>query len=135
MRDIWQTTNIEYDANFGLATYPKKLASVAIKRIIEGALWSQKVRYKLNNGERRHEWKTVHGFRKFFKTRAEQVMKPANVEVLMGHSMGISDSYYRPSDKDMLDDYLKAVDLLTINTTQIVLEKQITELKEKKQRQ
>ena len=58
-------------------------------------------------------------------------MKPANVEVLMGHSIGISDSYYRPSDKDILDDYLKAVDLLTINTTQIVLEKQITELKEK----
>jgi hypothetical protein len=58
-------------------------------------------------------------------------MKPANVEVLMGHSIGISDSYYRPSDKDILDDYLKAVHLLTINTTQIVLEKQITELKEK----
>jgi integrase len=131
MRDIWQTTNIEYGANFGLATNPKILASVAIKRIIERALWSQKVRYKLKNGERRHEWKTVHGFRKFFKTRAEQVMKPANVEVLMGHSIGISDSYYRPSDKDILDDYLKAVDLLTINTTQIVLEKQITELKEK----
>ncbi len=131
MRDIWQTTNIEYGANFGLATCPKKLASVAIKRIIERALWSQKVRYKLNNGERRHEWKTVHGFRKFFKTRAEQVMKPANVEILMGHSIGISDSYYRPSDKEILDDYLKAVDLLTINTTQIVLEKQIIELKEK----
>ena len=90
-----------------------------------------KSRYKLNNGERRHEWKTVHGFRKFFKTRAEQVMKPANVEILMGHSIGISDSYYRPSDKEILNDYLKAVDLLTINTTQIVLEKQIIELKEK----
>ena len=109
MRDIWQTTNIEYGANFDLATCPKKLASVAIKRIIERALWSQKIRYKLNNGERRHEWKTVHGFRKFFKTRAEQVMKPANVEILMGHSIGISDSYYRPSDKEILDDYLKAV--------------------------
>lgn len=58
-------------------------------------------------------------------------MKPANVEILMGHSIGISDSYYRPSDKDILDDYLKAVDLLTINTNQIVLEKQIIELKEK----
>ena len=43
MRDIWQTTNIEYGANFGLATNPKKLASVTIKRIIERALWSQKL--------------------------------------------------------------------------------------------
>ena len=37
-------------------------------------------------------------------------MKPANVEVLIGHNIGISDSYYRPSDKDILDDYLKAVE-------------------------
>ncbi|MGB9169471.1 MAG: hypothetical protein WCB31_11145 [Nitrososphaeraceae archaeon] len=131
MRDIWKTTNIEYGAKFGHATSPKKLESIAIKRIVERALWSQKVRHKLNNGERRHEWKTVHGFRKFFKTRAEQVMKPANVEVLMGHSIGVSDSYYRPSEKEILEDYTKAVDFLTINNNQRILERQITDLEEK----
>jgi hypothetical protein len=41
-------------------------------------------------------------------------MKPANVEVLMGHSIGISDSYYRPTEGDLLEDYLKAVPLLSI---------------------
>jgi hypothetical protein len=43
-------------------------------------------------------------------------MKPINVETLMGHSTGISDSYYRPTEKELLDDYLKVVDHLTIRT-------------------
>ncbi|MGH9973029.1 MAG: hypothetical protein ACRD93_03930 [Nitrososphaeraceae archaeon] len=33
----------------------------------------------------------------------------------MGHSVGISDSYYRATESELLDDYLKAIDLLTIN--------------------
>ena len=43
-------------------------------------------------------------------------MKPINVETLMGHSTGISDSYYRPTEKELLDDYLKVVNHLTIRT-------------------
>ncbi|MGC1929550.1 MAG: hypothetical protein WA667_11285 [Candidatus Nitrosopolaris sp.] len=38
MRDIWQTTNIAYGANLGLATYPRKLKSSGIKRLLERAL-------------------------------------------------------------------------------------------------
>jgi hypothetical protein len=30
---------------------------------------------------KRHEWKAAHGYRKFYKSRAEQVMKPINVSV------------------------------------------------------
>jgi integrase len=63
---------------------------------------------------RRYDFKAAHGFRKWFKTQAEQVMKPANVEVLMGHSIGISDSYYRPTEKELLEDYLKAVPVLSV---------------------
>ncbi|MDF2738575.1 MAG: hypothetical protein K0S93_2436 [Nitrososphaeraceae archaeon] len=37
MRDIWQTTNVNYGAKWGLATCPKKLNSYAIKRILERA--------------------------------------------------------------------------------------------------
>jgi hypothetical protein len=43
-----------------------------------------------------------HGFRKFFKTHAEQVMKPINVEVLMSHSTGVSDSYYNQLKRSFL---------------------------------
>ena len=42
-------------------------------------------------------------------------MKPINVEILMDHSTGISDSYYRPTDDVLLDDYLKAIPNLTVS--------------------
>jgi integrase len=65
--------------------------------------------------KRRHEF-TVHGFRKWFKTRCENSgVKPIVTEILMGHSVGISDSYYRPTENDLLEEYLKAVDTLTIS--------------------
>ena len=34
MRDLWQTTNMNYGAKWGLATNPKKLQSIAVKRIL-----------------------------------------------------------------------------------------------------
>jgi hypothetical protein len=58
-------------------------------------------------------------------------MKPINVEKLMNHSCGISDNYYRITPDELLEDYLKAVDLLTINSDKLILQKQVTELKEK----
>ena len=130
MRDIWQTTNVNYGAKWGLATCPKKLNSYAIKRILERGLWSQGLRKSLEKGEKRHEYKATHGFRKFYKTRTEHVMRPLNVEITLGHDLGLSGSYYKPTEKEVLEDYLKAVDLLTINNNQKVLEKQIIELKE-----
>ena len=131
MRDIWQTSNMKYGAKFGLATNPKKLKSSGIKRLIEQALWEQGIRTKLQQGAKRHEWKAAHGFRKFYKTRTEQVMKPINVEITMGHNIGISSHYYRPSAEEVMADYLKAIELLTIDSHNSILEKQISELKQK----
>jgi integrase len=133
MRDIWQTTNINYGAKWGLATCPKKLQSSGIKRLLERGLFEEGIRQPLTNGAKRHEWKAAHGFRKFYKTRAEQAMKPINVEITMGHnfSLGVSASYYKPTEREVLEDYLKAVDLLTINGDKIILQKQVFELKEK----
>jgi ribosome recycling factor len=42
-------------------------------------------------------------------------MKPINIEKLMGHSTGISDSYYRATENELLEDYLKAVPELTLS--------------------
>ena len=99
--------------------------------MIERALYEQNLRQPLTKGVKRHEWKAAHGFRKFYKSRAEQVMKPINVEITMGHDIGISASYYKPTEHEVLEDYLKAVDLLTINSDKVILQKQVTELKEK----
>ena len=42
-------------------------------------------------------------------------MKPAIKEMLMGHSIGLDDHYFKPSKNDVLQEYLKAIDALTIN--------------------
>jgi integrase len=131
MRDLWQTTNMNYGARWGLATNPKMLKSSGIKRLLERALWEQGIRQPLIGNTKRHEWKASHGLRKFYKTRAEQVMKPINVELTMGHDIGISGSYYKPTEREILEDYLKAVDLLSINNDKMILQKQVEELKEK----
>jgi hypothetical protein len=38
MRDLWQTTNMNYGARWGLATNPKRLQSIAVKRLLDRAL-------------------------------------------------------------------------------------------------
>ena len=58
-------------------------------------------------------------------------MKPINVEITMGHNIGVSASYYKPSEREVMEDYLKAIPLLTINADKIILQKQVEELTEK----
>lgn len=135
LRDIGQKTSIQYSHNIGMAKYPKQFKSTAIKTLIGRALHIQGIRKPLDlkNGEKRHDFKTVHGFRKFFKTTCERAMKSINVELLLGHNIGISKSYYKPSEKEILEDYLKIVDSLTLYNTNNneKLEKEIDELREK----
>jgi hypothetical protein len=93
-------------------------------------LFGQGLRKPLQKGQKRHEFKSSHGFRKFFKTFAEQVMKPVHVELLLGHNIGLSGAYYRPTENQLLEDYLNAVNLLTINEENR-LKRKVTELQEK----
>jgi hypothetical protein len=131
MRDLWQTTDMNYGAKFGVATYPKKLKSSGIKSLLERAIRAQCLCRPLQGRSNRREWKGAHGFRKYYKTHTEQVMRPINVEITMGHDIGISASYYKPTEREVLEDYLKAVPLLTINGDNIVLQKKVAELTEK----
>lgn len=58
-------------------------------------------------------------------------MLPLHLEMLLGHDTGLSMSYYRPSTKTLLEDYLNAIDLLTINGDRKILQKQVEALTEK----
>jgi hypothetical protein len=131
MRDLWQTTDMKYGAMFGVATYPKKLKSSGIKSLLERAIRAQGLHKPLPVGVNRREWKGAHGIRKYYKTRAEQVMKPANVEITMGHDIGVSESYYKPTQRQIMEDYLKAVDILTIDDDRLTLEKRVAVLTQK----
>lgn len=57
-------------------------------------------------------------------------MKPINMEYLMGHSTGINDSYYRPTENEVFQDYSRAVDSLTIQDTNS-FKKRFQEISEK----
>ena len=135
LRNTWQKVKPRYSHRIGLAKYPKQFKSTGVKTLIGRALQIQGIRPKLNieNGEKKHDWKTLHGFRKFFKTQTERNMKSLNVEILMGHDIGLADSYYKPSEQELLEDYIKSVDLLTMYNEKSKLEKELKDLKEKSQ--
>lgn len=112
MRDLWDTS---VATGRGMVSVPKKLSSSGIKRLIERAIWAQGLRTKLPHGKKRHPYQAIHSMRKWFKTRCELGgMKPLNIETLLSHSTGISDSYYRPTEHELYEDYLKASQSLTI---------------------
>jgi hypothetical protein len=130
IRDLWDT---QINCGTGLVTRPKKLASSGIKRLIERALWAQGLRNKLENGKKRHPYQAVHSLRKWFKTRCELGgMKPINIEKLLSHSIGISNSYYRPTENDLIEDYLRAVEFLSIDKEH-KLQKQLNNYTQKSQ--
>jgi integrase len=134
MRDVWLTSERAFKYHhYGLAGNPKPLKSTGIKSLIERAIHSQKIREKIDPNKRNYEFKRIHGFRKFFKTRCEnEGMKSINIEILMGHNIGVSGSYYKPTEKEVLVDYLKIMDQLIIND-EFRLSQQVQELKEKNQ--
>ena len=114
MRQLWDTKKGYY--HHGTIKEPEILKSSGIKRLIEDALWTQGIRKKSNLKKKRYEFQTNHGFRKWFKTRCEMSgMKSINIEVLMSHSIGISDSYYKITEDELLTEYLKTVKHLTLS--------------------
>lgn len=128
LRNLWNTKN---GYSKGLVSIPVKLKSEGVRSLIKEALYAQGIRKKLLPGQKRHEFQTDHGFRKWFKTRCElSGMKPINIEILMNHSCGISDSYYRATEEEILFDYLHAIDNLTIEKEQ-KLNAEIEKIKEK----
>jgi hypothetical protein len=135
MRDIWNTARIissvkelNLKGATGLISVPRKADSNAIRQIFTRAWKIQNIRDAAV--KKRHEFKSTHCFRKYFETNALKSMKLLNVKMFMGHDTGLEKSYYKPSEKELLDDYLRAVDFLSIgNETKI--QSKINELTEK----
>jgi hypothetical protein len=91
----------------------------------------QGIREKLKPDKKRHEFKSTHGFRKYFETKCQNAkMNHNNIKLLMDHSLGESQNYHRPTEDELMEDYLLAIDLLTVNEEN-KLKKKILELTEK----
>jgi len=99
----------------GKPNSPILMSSRVVMHLIERAISSAQIRPKrLPPGQTRYEFKATHGFRKYFDTVCERHMKTLHVEMLEDHDTGLKESYNRPSEADILNDYLKAVQELTI---------------------
>jgi len=58
----------------------------------------------------------ANGFRKFFMNQCvNSKMNPEIREMILGHSIGLSSAYYRPTQQEVFDEYKKAANNLTIN--------------------
>jgi integrase len=86
------------------------------------------------NGRIKKQVARAHGFRKFATTNMIRAkLNPEAREMLLGHSIQLGDSYYRPLSNELLEEYLRAVDLLTINDENRLKRKvEILEVKKEK---
>jgi integrase len=118
VRNNWEELDRSHHT-VGMAKFPKLLNASSIRNIINDAWRVQGVRDFIDNGngngEKRHEFKATHCFRKYFETNCQSKMNHNNIKILMDHSFGESTNYHRPTEEKLLEDYLNAVDLLTIN--------------------
>jgi len=135
IRNLWQIKSQRYGNYLGLAKHPKKLSVTGIRVLINDAWKIQGLREErtLKEGEfnfRKYDFKSVHGFRKFFETECQKVMRELIVSMLMSHDTGIVLHYLRPKEEDVLSEYQKAIPLLTLNQEENSLNKKIEELEE-----
>jgi len=109
IRDSWDNNTYRKDKRKEPKT-AKSLASKTIANMMGEFLKKINLR-EADSGT--HEFKQIHGFRKFFKTNAERACKTIDVEKLMGHA----ENYYKPSLDYLLAEYIKAIPYLTISET------------------
>lgn len=112
---------------------PKPVSIHVINSAIKNLLEKTGVR-PANAVYQRTELMLSHGFRKFFKTTCINAgMNPLYSEYLMGHKSGLTKSYFKPSDMELLEGndkalgYVAAINDLTINEEHR-LNKKVSEL-------
>lgn len=95
----------------------KPFKSVALRTMLQNCINNTGLReIDHQNPRKRKEVAMFHGFRKFFtKQLVDSKLNPEIREMLLGHKIGLASAYYRPTQEEMLNEYSKAIDLLTIN--------------------
>ncbi|HEY1248212.1 MAG TPA: site-specific integrase, partial [Nitrososphaera sp.] len=100
---------------------PKPFTTKGISNIVYKLLDRTGVRPPSETGQRT-ELMQCHGLRKFFKTTCINAgMNPLYSEYLMGHRSGLTKSYFKPTDQELLEGndkalgYVAAINDLTID--------------------
>jgi len=114
-----------FEAKPNGAVDPKLLAYNGLKTLFHRMI----NRYLRKEKKRRHDFKTTHGFRKFFRTCLDNAGVPAGAAAaLMGHSAGLVSIYTRHTLEQLRSHYSKAVPDLTIE--KLVVESEIERRKQ-----
>jgi integrase len=111
-RNDFDGTNLKQVKN------PKPLGYNAIRSKLRYLLIKTGIteRQKLTEGRRRNEVMMAHGFRKFAYTQMGLSHVNAEVrELVCGHKIGVRGTYLKYTPEDMLAEYERAVDKLTID--------------------
>lgn len=104
IRNLYDSLNVKQ---------PKALSLEGIRYIVKKVIKLSGVR---DNFEFKGQVKMSRGFRKFYKSEADfSGMIPSNVELTLGHSMGYRGTYLTPKDTEILQDYEKVIDRITID--------------------
>jgi hypothetical protein len=79
-------------------------------------LYAAGLRQVSKDKTKRKEVMANHGFRKYWNgCMIRAGAKPVVKEMLIGHNVGLEGSYYKPTDSELLAEYLKGIDLLTVS--------------------
>ena len=108
-----------------------QLSPYGIKSMIERAAKNAKLFPPLTNGKKRREWQLTHSWRKYFKTKASEVMDHLIVELCLDHETGLAENYFKAQEPTRRANYLKAVQLLTIEDANKNMDKITTEVTQK----
>ena len=109
----------------------RHLKRSAVNQIMTSLLVKAGLR-TINNGSReRKESALYYGLRKRWNTICMNCqVYPVYKEIMIGHSVKLDDHYGRPTDENLLKEYLKAVGNLTVSKEK-ALQDQVEELKAK----
>jgi integrase len=112
IRDQFDITDLEQIRNKSKGLTVGSLEGILGTVLLKAGLRSVDHTYKWT----RKEIPRAHGFRKFFTTQLINAeVNPEIREMLLGHKIGLTGCYYRPTENKLYSEYQKAIDSLTIN--------------------
>lgn len=94
----------------------KIIVSKLLQLGISNKVFSTELMSKSESAKVRHDLHPCHSLRIFAITQMQRSKLDKTIrEMLVGHSTGLDKVYYKPEEEEILQEYLKAVDLLTVS--------------------